>query len=385
MPDLSTQRDSLRGRVARCAIVGCGSVSQQYAQTLEELDVLQLVACHDADKARGEAFAARTGSAHIADLDELLAADHEVTVILTPPALHAGITGRAVRAGRSVYSEKPLAMEVGEAAGLLSQAVAAGVLIGCAPDTFLGPALQGARRLIDAGDIGQPLAASATMLQPGPERWHPNPECFHLAGIGPLVDMGPYYLTALVALLGPIVRVAGAHHSRVTSRTVRSGPRAGEQFTSEVPTHVAAVLELRGGMPATVTMSFDAQGTKTPHIEVHGTEASVVLPDPNFFDGPAWLRRRGATEWCEVHVVRQESAGRGIGMIDLMRSLLDGTPVRASGLLGLHVLEVVRGIEQASQTGRAVAIRHLCPRPAPMPGIEVRVGSHVVPRRDGGT
>jgi predicted dehydrogenase len=342
----------------RCAIVGCGAVAEEYARTLRQFDQLDIVACHDADQAHGQQFAAGFGLRHVCDLDELLSRDHHVTINLTRrPTTSRSPGAPSARAGPSTARSRSRCRS--------------GRLLNCSMRQPRREWWSDARRTRSWARLSARPGAPSTRamsagwsrplhrLQPGPERWHHDPERFHQPGIGPLVDMGPYYLTVLVALLGPVHRVIGARSARVSERTIRSGPRAGQPFTSAVATHTAAILEFAGGQPATFTMSFDAQGTRTPHIEIHGTEASLVMPDPNFFDEQVWLRRRGV-DWQGLARERTGPTGRGIGVVDLAAALSTGRRPRTSGSLGLHVVEVIRAIEQSSETGQPMVIRNTC-------------------------
>jgi predicted dehydrogenase len=350
----------------RCAVVGCGEVSSQYLATLRGAATATVVACHDLDHDRGADTSRAFGVRYVPDLDEaLLSCD--LVINLTPPSSHAAVGRRAIEAGRSVYNEKPLAADLAEATLLLEGAEEAGVLVGCAPDTFLAAPFQAARRAIDGGCIGEPVAAAAAMLSAGHERWHPEPQRFYQHDTGPLQDMGPYYLTVLVFLLGPVRRVAGAHAVTVAERTALAGSLPGRRFTSDVPTHVDAVLEFVGGPVASLVTSFDVKATRTPHIEVYGTGGTLVLPDPNFFDGPVWLHGGAPGLWSELPRHGPGLAGRGLGVVDLAHALVQGTPQRASGRLGLHVLEVMIAVQEAAASGHAVPIRSSCPRPAPLP------------------
>ena len=223
----------------------------------------------------------------------------DIVLNLTPPAVHFDVTRLALQRGKHVYSEKPLAMVASEAGELLTLAETGGLLVACAPDTFLGGAYQAARALIDEGAIGTPLAVAATMLAGGQESWHPDPDIFFKDGAGPLLDMGPYYVTAIVALLGPVVRVAGFASTRVAERAIEIGPRAGERFAAETPTHTTAIMELDAGVTATLVASFEAPRHYASTVHVLGSEGSLSLPDPNMFEGPVRMRV-GHGDWTEV-------------------------------------------------------------------------------------
>ena len=233
-------------------------------------------------------------------MDELIE-DPSIDVVLnlTPPGAHVTVIRACLEAGKHIYTEKPLATETADAAELIAEAGRLGLRIGCAPDTFLGSAYQAGRTLLDAGAIGEPLSVSAAVLVGGQETWHPNPDIFFADGAGPLLDMGPYYLTAIVSLLGPVARVAGFASTRTRERTIRIGPRAGEQFAVATPSHATAAMELESGVTANLVASFETNGQYVCDLEIHGTDGVISFPDPNSFDGPVRMRR-GREGWQDV-------------------------------------------------------------------------------------
>lgn len=352
-------------RVFRVGVVGAGAISGQYLTTLERLSTTRVVAVADRDASRADAVAAGLDGVRAAAVDDLLA-DPEVDVVLnlTPPAGHAPVSLAAIAAGKAVYTEKPLATTVADGRKVLTAAAAAGVRVGGAPDTVLGTGIQTARHAIDTGLIGTPTAATAAFLCPGHERWHPDPDFYYAAGGGPLFDMGPYYVTALVTLLGPVVSVLGAGSTARPSRTIGRGPRAGEEIPVEVLTHVTGVLAHASGALSTITMSFDAVATRAEPIEVHGPSGSLVVPDPNRFDGDVALRRPGADDWETLPVAAgYRIGGRGLGLAELMTAP-SAARVRASGTLALHVLDVMESVLGSATEGRAVAVGAPAERPA---------------------
>jgi len=289
----------------------------------------------------------------------------EVVVNLTIPAAHARVSLTALGAGKSVDNEKPLAAERDDGKLVLDAARAKGLRVGCAPDTFMGAGLQTCRELIDAGAIGEPVGASAQMLCPGHEGWHPDPAFYYQAGGGPMFDMGPYYLTALVHLLGPVRRVTGSGRITFAERTITSAPKRGEKITVETPTHVAGVMDFASGAVGTIVTSFDVWGVGRSSIEVYGTEGTLGVPDPNGFGGPVRVRKAGDKTWREVAITRPYAESfRGMGVAELASAMRDGRPHRASGELAFHVLEVMHGLLAASREGRHVEIASRCERPA---------------------
>ncbi|WP_088315054.1 Gfo/Idh/MocA family protein [Kineosporia sp. R_H_3] len=355
----------------RVGVVGAGKISGQYAATLTGLPDVAVTAVADLDAARAQAFAAAVGGAAVRTLDDLLAADDvDVVLNLTVPVAHADVALAALAAGKHVYGEKPLAATGAQARAVVEAAATAGLRLGCAPDTVLGTGVQTARGVVTAGTIGVPHAATAFMTTPGHELWHPDPEFYYRPGGGPLLDMGPYYLTALVHLLGPVDRVVGLGSRHAGTRTIGSGPRAGTTFDVEVDTHVTGVLQHAGGALTTLVMSFDAWATRMPRIEVHGPGGSLSLPDPNYFDGTVEIFPAGADAWRDVRPsAGYVGAGRGIGVADLARGLADGTPHRASADVALHVLDVMESLLEAARTGEAETIGSTCSVPAAVPGL----------------
>jgi predicted dehydrogenase len=352
---------------ARVGIVGCGVISRHYAENAAAFDAFEIVACADLDQARAADLARRHDLA-ATSVDELVA-DPGIDVILnlTPPQAHAAVIGAAVAAGKHVYTEKPVASTVAQAAAVLDEADRVGLRIGCAPDIFLGGAYQAARALLDDGTIGQPLSASGAVLVGGPESWHPDPDSFYGDGAGPLLDMGPYYLGALVALLGPLRRVAGFASIRVAERVIGAGPRKGERFPVTTPTHTTGVFELDGGATATLVASFEAGAHSANELQLHGTDGALALPDPNYFGGALRIKR-GDGDWQDVpYEARGAREARGIGLEDLVLAIAEHRPHRASGRLALHVLDAATSMLRAAAEGRTVEVATRCERPQPLP------------------
>lgn len=349
------------------AVIGCGNISTQYLRQLTAFPDLQVLFCADLDPARAAAQAKAfdvPGSGLPAEA--LAHPGVELVVNLTIPAAHAEVAHTALSAGKHVWNEKPLTDDLDAAHALLQHAEDAGLRIGCAPDTLLGPGFQTAARLIADGAIGTPLTALALLQGPGPDRWHPDPAFLFARGAGPLFDMGPYYLSALAWLFGPATRTAAVGRRAQPVRTVKSGPLAGTSFPVETPSQVSALLEYRDGPAATVLFSCDSPLERSGFLEVTGTEATLALPDPNHFDGEIRLRRAGDAEWTVVPTVGT-GTGRGAGVLELARALREDRPHRASGELALHVLETMTAIERSAATGAFQQIHSAFPAPAPLP------------------
>ena len=327
---------------------------------------VEVTACADLVPERAQEKAQKYGIARACTPDELLA-DPEIEVVLnlTIPNAHASVARAAVAAGKSVYNEKPLTIDLEEGRRLIAEADARGVLVGCAPDTFLGGGLQTCRALIDSGAIGEPVAANAWFLAHGHESWHPDPAFYYKSGGGPMFDMGPYYLTALVSLLGPVRRVTGQTRITFPQRTITSKPKYGETIDVEVPTHVTGILEFDTGAIGTVATSFDVWATENARLEIFGAEGSLRLPDPNTFGGPVQILRGGSKTWEDVplsHGYTENS--RGLGVADLAAALRTGGEPRASGAQALHVLEIMHAIHTSAADGRNVEVTSPYARPS---------------------
>jgi len=355
------------GPKAKVGIVGCGKISDAYFLGCRAYEILEVVACADLDVERARAKAREYGVAGCS-VEELFArADVEIVINLTIPQAHSAINERAMRAGKHVYCEKPFGLDVAEGQRILELSRSLNRRVGCAPDTFLGGGLQTARRLIDAGAIGRPVSAMGFMLCHGHESWHPAPEFYYKAGGGPMFDMGPYYLTALVTLLGPIRRISGVAQTTFSERTITSQPLAGQQITVDVPTHTMGTLEFHGGASASLTTSFDVWPYPLPRLLIFGTESTMEVPDPNTFKGPVRLRSNDGKTYDEVPLTHDESRGRGTGVADLAHALRSGRAHRASGELAQHVLEAMAAFEAASQQGTYVTLTSAPTRPAALP------------------
>ncbi|MGW8951867.1 Gfo/Idh/MocA family protein [Streptomyces sp. NPDC055709] len=344
------------------ALIGAGNISGQYLDTLGTFPDIRLTAIGDLDVSRARTAARKYHVPEAGDPESVLALpDVELVVNLTVPAAHTEVALASLRAGKHVYGEKPLALSPRDGARILAEAQACGLRVGCAPDTFLGAGLQSAQRALQAGAIGEPVSASAVLQGPGPDAWHPSPAFFYAPGAGPLFDMGPYYLTALVALLGPVARVAA------TARTARSRRVAasGATFPVEVPTHLHTLLDFANGPSATATFSFDSPEPRSL-LEITGSEGTLSVPDPNTFAGPLRIRRFEDDDWRPLPV-HGTTAGRGLGVLDMARALRTGQDHRASGELALHVLETMTMITEAAETHATAHVTpwHSTLRPLP--------------------
>ncbi|MEF8850815.1 MAG: Gfo/Idh/MocA family oxidoreductase [Haloarculaceae archaeon] len=350
-------------------LVGCGNISERYLTHDAHLDAFEIEVCADLDAERAERTADEF-DVEARGVEELMDSDDvEAVLNLTPPFAHAEVCLQALEAGKHVYTEKPLATERGDAAEIVETAAERGLFVGAAPDTFLGAGLQTARSVIDEGGIGEPLGATAVWSSPGHEHWHPDPDLFYAEGGGPGLDMGPYYVTALVALLGPAERVAGTVGQPHDEREITSGYREGESVGVEVPTHESATLDFGDGVTANLLFSFDVAASTfpMPAFEIYGTEGTLALPDPNHFEGPVRVRGRTDDEWEEVPLTHDYTTGRGGGLVDLAYAVRSDWEQRASGRLGRHVLDILLGIRSSAEAGVYDDLETELERPAALP------------------
>jgi predicted dehydrogenase len=348
-------------------IIGCGNISNAYFKGLAKFPVTRIAGVADLVPARAEAKAAEHG-VRAYTIPELLA-DPEIDLVLnlTVPKVHAAVNLSILEAKKHAYTEKPFALDLGEGKRVLDLAAASGLRVGCAPDTFLGGGIQTARLLLEKGEIGEPIGAVANMASHGPESWHPDPEFFYQVGGGPMLDMGPYYVTALVNLLGPIRRVTGSARASFHERIVGSGAKKGARIKVETPTHYAAVFDFASGPVAALNMSFDVWSHNLPIIEIYGTEGSLRVPDPNTFGGIVEVWRPEDKDWRQVTLTHSDQVERGIGLADMATGIRYNRPHRASGELAYHVLESMLAVKLASERGAHVVLESTVAKPKALP------------------
>lgn len=351
-------------------IIGCGVISTVYLKNLTKLfSVTEVKAVADLVPEKAQKQAREFGIEKACTVDELLA-DPEIRMVinLTIPKAHAAVSLAILEAGKNVYIEKPLAVTREEGQAILKKAGEKGLKVGCAPDTFMGAGIQTCIKLINDGWIGRPVAVTAFRASRGHETWHPDPAFYYQTGGGPLFDIGPYYLTALVALLGPVARVTASAGISYPQRVITSEPKRGQIINVEVPTHVAGVMDFKSGVIGTVIQSFDIWNSNLPKIEIYGSEGTLSVPDPNKFGGTILLSRAGQSEWKEMpytHGYAENS--RGLGAADMARAIACGRKHRAGGELAYHVLDIMNGFYEASGEGKHVTLASTCESPEMMP------------------
>jgi predicted dehydrogenase len=359
-------RETVKTGPVGVGIIGAGVISKEYLDNLTSFPDVKVVAIGDIFPESAAARAAEYGVPVHGGVEAVLGnPDVEIVINLTIPAAHVEVATKAVNAGKHVWSEKPFSLDRESGLGLLKTADAAGLRLGCAPDTFLGAGLQTARRMIERGDIGSPLTALTLMQSPGPESWHPNPAFLFQDGAGPLFDIGPYYLTTLVQTFGSIRRVAAFGSRSKETRVIGSGPKAGEEFAVTVPTHVSSILEFEGGESAQSIFSFDSPLKRAGFVEITGTEATIAFPDPNRFDGEVRICATGSDDWTTVPSVGS-TASRGAGVLEMARAIREGRPHRAQGELAFHVLDTMASIAESIDTRAFVDVESSA---APVPAL----------------
>ncbi|MER3495351.1 MAG: oxidoreductase, partial [Armatimonadota bacterium] len=333
----------------RIGIVGAGNISGIYLRNLNLFPSTRVVGLADLDAQRAEAIAGDHPGVQPMTTDALINnRDVDLVLNLTIPSAHADISKRALSAGKHVYSEKPVSIQLSDAEDLVAIAKTNKLLVGCAPDTFLGAGHQASRSAIEEGAIGVPVLVHGFMMYSGPEKWHPSPEFFYKEGAGPLLDMGPYYLTAFVNYFGPIKSVSSVTRTTHSEREITSKPLMGRKITVETPTSIIAILEFHSGMIGQLTTSFDTAGS-FPNITIFGDEGELQVPDPNVFSSPVLLKK-GESKTLGNTLPFAGNA-RGIGVVDMAFAIKERRPVRASGELALHVLEAMLGILESGKNG----------------------------------
>lgn len=345
--------------------IGAGVISDTYLENLGSFPDVEVLILGDLDVERATSQAAKHGVPAAGTAQDVL--DHpgvQVVVNLTIPAVHAEVSASAIAAGKHVWTEKPLGLDRESTAQLLEDAKAKGLRVGCAPDTVLGPGFQTAKREIQKGTIGTPLFAQTSMQWQGPEVFHPNPGFLFAKGAGPLLDIGPYYITALVSLFGTVDKVAAMGLRAQLERTIQVGDRAGETFPVEVPSTLSLLTSFEAGQQANSLVSFDSPLARQGIVEIHGTEGSIFLPDPNMFEGAisfvkpfeSFGEAPPAQERIEIP---QEGkvTGRGLGLLDMVRAIAEDRPHVASGELGYHVLDVMLSAEESAASEEFVTVQ----------------------------
>ena len=356
--------------IQKIGVIGCGNISGIYFTNLTGMfgKRVKVSALTDLIPERAEAASEKYKIPWIKKTEDLINSPNvDIVLNITEPYNHYGVAIQAVKAGKHLYGEKPLCAKREEAQEVLKTAAKKNLKVGNAPDTFLGAGIQTCRKILDDGWIGTPVAATAFMANHGHEHWHPGPEFYYKNAGGPMFDMGPYYLTALVNLLGPVSRVCGSARKSFKTRTITSEPLNGSVIKVDVPTHIAGVLDFASGAVGTVITSFDVYSHTLPCIEIYGSEGTLRVPDPNTFGGPVYVKRYREENWSEIPLLgNYPENSRGLGLTDMAEAIAEGRPHRASGELAYHVLELMHGFHDASASGAYYNVKSSCERPEPL-------------------
>ncbi|HZZ41869.1 MAG TPA: Gfo/Idh/MocA family oxidoreductase [Tepidisphaeraceae bacterium] len=355
----------------KVGVVGCGAISNAYFNGAKNFPILEMAAVADLDMDRARAKAAEHGVARACTVEELLGDPGiEIVLNLTVPQAHVPVALAALSAGKHTYAEKPLGVDRQGGREVLELAKKKGLRVGCAPDTVLGSGLQTARKLVDDGVIGRPVGFTALMLSPGHESWHPSPEFYYRAGGGPMFDMGPYYLTALLNLFGPVRRVMGMASIAIAERTITSEPKRGKKIAVETPDHVMGLMEFENGVSGALLTSFATKfktyDEKQP-ITVYGSEGTIRVPDPNMFDGPVHVKTVGDADWREAPAAFATGYSRATGLADMAYAIRSGRKMRCDVSQAFVVLDLMQGFLDSSRNGSEFVTEIVYERPAAMP------------------
>ena len=365
-------------------VIGCGNISAAYFRLSPLFRGFEMRACADIDMTAARRRA-REFSLRAETVDGLLGAkDIDIIVNLTIPAVHYEVSRKVLDAGKHVYSEKPFVLSVKDGLELKKRAGKKGLRIGSAPDTFLGGAHQLVRNLIDTGKLGKITSGTCYVMSHGMEHWHPNPDFFFQPGAGPVLDIGPYYVTNLIQLIGPVRQVAAFAAMPATERTISSRPRAGEKIPVNTPTTIHAILEFANGAVVTLNTSWDVWSHGHAPMELYGEAGTVFVPDPNFFGGVVSYTKAGKAvktlpKWDHPFAVANEKHSQGMmanyrtaGLADMALAIAADRPHRCSMELALHAVDVMTGILRSGETGKFVAMQTSCERPAALGVREAR-------------
>ena len=367
----------------RIGVMGCGNISATYFKFVPLFKRIEITACADLNHEMAKTRAEEYGVKAMKPAELLANKNIDLVLNLTVPNAHFGVSLAAVKAGKHVYSEKPLALSMKDGTALKMAADAKKVRVGCAPDTFLGGAHQRARKAIDDGLIGKITSGTAIVMSHGMEHWHPNPDFFFRPGGGPILDLGPYYIANLVNLIGPVKRVVALTSMAQKSRTITSQPRAGQKIPVKTPTNIQALLEFANGATVSLIASWDVWAHRHSHMELFGTEGSLFVPDPNFFGGEVLsTKRNGEAEalpaWDHPFgIPNQDNDGpvanyRAAGLADMAAAIKGKRDTRCSLDRTLHGVEVMTSILSSGATGKFIAMKTTCTRPKALAPDEAR-------------
>jgi predicted dehydrogenase len=352
-------------------VIGCGAISGAYLGMARNFPLVEISAVADLDMDRAKGAAEKFGIPRVLTVDQLINEKGiQIVLNLTVPKAHVPVAIRAIEAGKHTFCEKPLGIDRNDGLKLIEFAKKKNLRVGCAPDTFMGAGVQTARDIIDKGEIGRPLAFTAYMQGRGHEHWHPSPEFYYEVGGGPMFDMGPYYLTALLNLFGPVKRISGMATIAIPERTITSQPKHGKKIQVETPDHIVGLMEFENGVVGTIIQSFaviDGGYSGSHPIIVNGTDAALHVPDPNGFDGIVKLKKLGEKEAVEVPHRFVTGYGRSVGLADMAAAISSGREHRANGDQAFAVLDLMQGFLDSSASGKMITPVTKYHRPSAMP------------------
>jgi predicted dehydrogenase len=357
----------------RIGIIGCGMISGNYLKNARDLysDYYEITALSDIRLEQAQKQAKEFGINKVLTSEELLK-DNDVDIILnlTLPKVHYEVIISCLNAGKHVYTEKPFGLSCKEAVNILETAKKNGLMIGCAPDTFLGMPQQTALKAIKAGYIGDIMGVNCVCPHPthGNENWHPEPFFYYQKGAGPMFDMGAYYFNLLVALIGPVESIMSYATMNFPERKIKTLPHKGEYIHVEVPTHVIGMFQFKSGAVGTIMNTLDVWNTKQPFMEIYGTEGSLILPDPNHYTGDVLVSRLsyGENAWIKLpDLLEYKDTVRGIGIADMVYALEGKRPLRASGEMALHITEIINAFDEAAMKKECITLQTSCDIPKP--------------------
>ena len=356
----------------KLGIVGCGNISEIYHKNLTTVfnDIIEIEAVCDLIEDRYKLKMQNYGIKKGYNSAPKMLAECKLDLLLniTTPDNHAIVNMQALEAGVCPHVEKPFALTREDGQKMLKLAADKGLLIGGAPDTYMGAGFQTCRQVIDSGEIGEIVGATAFLMGRGHEGWHPDPEFYYKKGGGPMFDMGPYYLTALVSMIGPVKRVTGATRISFPERTITSQPKAGQVIKVDVPTYVTGLMDFANGAIGTIITTFDVYRAQLPRIEIYGSKGTLYCPDPNGFGGPVTMYKAGDSEPTEVKLTHGfNTNSRGLGLADMAWALREGRKNRCDAKLAYHILDIMTAFHDSSDTGKHVELQSTCERPAPLP------------------
>ena len=351
----------------KAAIVGCGAIARSYLKysRLAYSDYYAITLATDISYEKAKAFAEEYGVERYG-LAELAYNDPEIDIIinLTVPMAHEEVTVRALECGKHVYTEKPLACTREGMKRIIETAERCGKRVGCAPDSFMSAPAQTAKKAIEEDWIGEPIAINAICAMRGNEYWRPDADFFYKEGAGPMMDMAPYYLNSFINLVGAVESVSAMSKMTWKERTIKVAPRRGEKIAVEVPTFVSSALRFKNGVIATFVNSFDIWGTKQPYIEVYGEKGTMVIPDPNRYKGDVLVKRFNDSEWRALpQFIEYADYGRGIGIVDMIRSIEAGVPHKAGLEMAYHATDVIFAMDEAGRECREIPVSSSASKP----------------------